>query len=49
MEGKPLIRAHLGPVLRELAALVVIILFVFAISVGFAEVADLIQAARSAR
>lgn len=49
MEGKPLIRALLDLQLRDLVALLAIILFVAAITVGSAELGDLIQAARTAR
>ena len=45
MEGKPLIRALLDLQLRDLVALLAIILFVAAIAVGSAELGDLIQAA----
>lgn len=49
MEGKPLIRALLDLQFRDRVALVAIILFVAAVSVGSAELADVIQAVRAAR
>lgn len=49
MEGKTLIQAFRDLQLRDVVALAVTILFVAAMSVGSAEVADIIQAARSAR
>lgn len=49
MEGKTLIKALRDLPLRDLVALVVIILFVAALSIGSAEVAELVQAARVGR
>lgn len=49
MEGKTLIQAFRDLQLRDVVALVVIILFAAAVSIGSAEIADLVQAARSTR